>query len=335
MLNSRSFLLIIIIEIICFTAGNVSVYAESVSENADDHEMYQCTVSLKTFDEQKIITRFFGDKKIQRTDNESNETSVIQCENALLTISKGSLDFQNDEQAGIEGDILFDPDLPVEGNANPDENAEVQDLASWLREVCVSSDEEQLDMIHVESYESPKLREQLDQIGKVDTFLSDMMDENTFKDYQEFTKVEYELSFGGVPLLGGDEPGPSFYLDIAPPMYVIMQGLFGDGNLLYLNIEGIFDVISSEEVSLISQSEAEKNAKEALLTASPENENVVFQEKKLEYVLLPDWETESMWPTRMVPYWYFMYEKVDEDGYSSQYPVRINAITGGNMTYGE
>ena len=50
--------------------------------------------------------------------------------------------------------------------------------------------------------------------------------------------------------------------------------------------------------------------------------------------MIPDWTTEISKPIELRPYWCII-KNVEEDGEQYITADRINAITGGNLSYGE
>ena len=107
----------------------------------------------------------------------------------------------------------------------------------------------------------------------------------------------------------------------------------GDGKLIGVSIQEMFEQKSVYSTPILS-------SEEALGILQKEDEEIIsdktgeIEEIKLEYVMIPDWTTEISKPIELRPYWCII-KNVEEDGEQYTTADRINAITGGDLSYGE
>ena len=107
----------------------------------------------------------------------------------------------------------------------------------------------------------------------------------------------------------------------------------GDGKLIGVSIQEMFEEKSVYSTPILSSEEAlgilQKEDEEIISDKTGEIEGI-----KLEYVMIPDWTTEISKPIELRPYWCII-KNVEEDGEQYTTADRINAITGGDLSYGE
>lgn len=148
----------------------------------------------------------------------------------------------------------------------------------------------------------------------------------------EYIALEYEIEKNNILMMGREEPTQGYEIDVigAQPTYI--QVLVANGEILNLEAYGLVSVDSCEEVIILSE-------EEALDIASKEYEDILTSETrelmnvKLEYVAVPNWTMESPQPNKMIPYWCIINIIKGDEEYEDV--IRINAINGGNLSYGE
>ena len=150
---------------------------------------------------------------------------------------------------------------------------------------------------------------------------------------EEYTGLEYEILKDGIPVMGSEEPTQGYYLDIQQAIPAYVRVLMGDGKLIGVSIQEMFEEKSVYSTPILS-------SEEALGILQKEDEEIIsdktgeIEEIKLEYVMIPDWTTEISKPIELRPYWCII-KNVEEDGEQYTTADRINAITGGDLSYGE
>lgn len=284
-----------------------------------------CQITSRVLDEAIVCQTLFGDAVVEKETFETNDSVNISSGDASVWLSDGNLSYQNSENAAAVDGIIFRM-LSHESSENRKE-----DLQEWaameeiLGDVCGFEEGEAFKLVKAEKFDSSTLQEMCRQY-ELDT-------EDIVWEDGTYTALEYEISYGGIPLMGMSEPAQGYYMDIsgADPAYARI--LLGDEQLLSLEIQGLFAVQDYETVTIISQEEAQQIADEEmseLINGSTGS----WSGMRLEYVLLPDWSDPMAVPKELVPYWCLLYEQESEDGISMR-AVRINAITGGDLAYGE
>ena len=108
---------------------------------------------------------------------------------------------------------------------------------------------------------------------------------------EEYTGLEYEILKDGIPVMGSEEPTQGYYLDIQQAIPAYVRVLMGDGKLIGVSIQEMFEEKSVYSTPILS-------SEEALGILQKEDEEIIsdktgeIEEIKLEYVMIPDWTTE-------------------------------------------
>ncbi|MDY4205010.1 hypothetical protein [Porcincola intestinalis] len=331
-MNIKNWKCLVITFILCLSLAQLSFAAETAAEG--DVKWYE--MGLKSFEEEKLIDKLMEGRNYQREENDSNGWVSISCGEEYLGYGAGKLSYQKNDTSSTEGDLIFSFPLGLRGESKETarDQDKIEELSSWLMEICLTSENEQMNLVKSESYTAQQIQVQLDKALEYDDTLSGIIGNGVFKDYSKYVTFEYELSYERIPVMGYHELPEGFYMDIAAPTPVYIHGLVGDGSLIYLNMQGLFETKGSEKASMISQDEAQKTAMDSIADFIPDG-SVKLKENRLEYVPIPDWNSTSEAPQKLVPYWYFEFEAEDENGETITQPVRINAMTGGDLSYGE
>ena len=152
-----------------------------------------------------------------------------------------------------------------------------------------------------------------------------------WSDADEIYYMEYELTKDGLPIYSGiNEPGISMAVETfwtAETRITMM--LDKDGIRYIAGRGGIFDASPEAEAQTIISAEAALEAVKEIYVNTILSSQVTISRIWLEYVVVPDWEEQEQY--KLVPYWCVQIDS--PSGNSSA--ERINAITGGNLSYGE
>jgi hypothetical protein len=152
-----------------------------------------------------------------------------------------------------------------------------------------------------------------------------------WSDADEMYYMEYELTKDGLPIYSGiNEPGISTAVETNWTAETRITMLLDKDGIRYIaGRGGIFDASPEAGAqTIISAEEALEAVKEIYMNTILDSQ-ITISGIWLEYVVVPDWkETEQY---KLVPYWCVQIDSAS--GNSSA--ERINAITGGNLSYGE
>lgn len=146
--------------------------------------------------------------------------------------------------------------------------------------------------------------------------------------------LEFALNEHGLPVQGMNEQQQSFasgdvVFGVRP---YDLSVIISDGRILYLNQQNQYTVKSQKSSPIISKEEAIAIAQKDNSADSAQD----FPIKRcfLEYVQIPDWKSKIERPSKLIPYWCIEYQDPDEEDTGVESGTRINATTGGNLSYG-
>lgn len=154
---------------------------------------------------------------------------------------------------------------------------------------------------------------------------------NDWSDVDEIYYMEYELTKDGLPVYSGiNEPGISIAVETFWTAETQITMLLDKDGIRYIaGRGGIFDANPEAEAQTIISAEAALEAVKEIYVNTILSSQVTISRIWLEYVVVPDWKEKEQY--KLVPYWC-----VQIDSTSGNSSVeRINAITGGNLSYGE
>ncbi len=152
-----------------------------------------------------------------------------------------------------------------------------------------------------------------------------------WSDADEMYYIEYELTKDGLPIYSGiNEPGISMAVETFWTAETRITMLLDKDGIRYIACRGgIFDASPEAEAQTIISAEAALEAVKEIYVNTILSSQVTISRIWLEYVVVPDWEEKEQY--KLVPYWCVQIDSLS--GNSSA--ERINAITGGNLSYGE
>ena len=152
-----------------------------------------------------------------------------------------------------------------------------------------------------------------------------------WSDADEIYYMEYELTKDDLPIYSGiNEPGISMAVETFWTAETRITMLLDKDGIRYIvSRGGIFDASPEAEAQTIISAEAALEAVQEIYLNTVLSSQVTISRIWLEYVVVPDWEEKEQY--KLVPYWCVQIDS--PSGNSSA--ERINAITGGNLSYGE
>lgn len=175
-----------------------------------------------------------------------------------------------------------------------------------------------------EKYRQTKEYQEDAQRGKATTV-------DDWSDADEIYYMEYELTKDGLPIYSGiNEPGISIAVETFWTAETRITMLLDKDGIRYIaGRGGIFDASPEAEAQTIIGTEAALEAVKEIYVNTILDSQVTISRIWLEYVVVPDWKEKEQY--KLAPYWC-----VQLDSPSGNSSVeRINAITGGNLSYGE
>lgn len=152
-----------------------------------------------------------------------------------------------------------------------------------------------------------------------------------WSDIDEMYYMEYELTKDGLPIYSGiNEPGISMAVETFWTAETRITMLLDQDGIRYIAVRGgIFDASPEAEIQTIISAEVALEAVKEIYANTILSSQVTISRIWLEYVVVPDWKEKEQY--KLAPYWCVQIDS--PSGNSSA--ERINAITGGNLSYGE
>ena len=248
-------------------------------------------------------------------DEERDDYIVYLVESAYY--NAGSCSFQKEE---IQDLSFLDAEKAVQMGKE-----KIKELTGQYSEVLVaySLNKEILTELEEKYRQTQKYQE--DAQTRKETTVDD------WSDADEIYYMEYELTKDGLPIYSGiNEPGISMAVETFWTAETRITMLLDKDGIRYIASRGgIFDASPEAEAQTIISAEAALEAVKEIYVNTILSSQVTISRIWLEYVVVPDWEEKEQY--KLVPYWCVQIDS--PSGNSSA--ERINAITGGNLSYGE
>lgn len=310
--------------VFCITGCGSRAAPTAQEEKASD-TAFHCQIVPRVWDETMVCQTLFGDAEVEREKFETNDSVNLISGDSSVWLSDGELSYQKNENASTMNGIIFRmSSYDVQENRKND-SKESEKVEEMLVDICGIEEGEVFKLVNEENFDASTLQEMCRQY-EIDT-------EGINWEAEAYTALEYKMNYDGISLMGLDEPMQGYYMEISGVSPVYARILLGDGLLLSMEVQGLFDVQDKETITIISQEKAQQIAEEEISELI--NVNIKkWSGASLEYVPLPDWSDPLAVPKELVPYWCILYEQESDDGVSVK-AVRINAITGGDLAYGE
>ena len=331
----KKILLTMMLLTVC-ASGTNSIFA---TENVEKNEIEVYEISLKKFDYNKVC-EWLLEKEPQECNiiSQKNGSLIIESEESSVYVNEGTIEYKKDDMTSDIETLCFYYILPglidINEFVNADSGEMVDDsederIKNQIEHICEFKENETLQLIR-----SCKLsKETLVEVSeKLKQYGEENIDTSAWN-AEEYTGLEYEILKDGIPVMGSEEPTQGYYLDIQQAIPAYVRVLMGDGKLIGVSIQEMFEEKSVYSTPILS-------SEEALGILQKEDEEIIsdktgeIEEIKLEYVMIPDWTTEISKPIELRPYWCII-KNVEEDGEQYTTADRINAITGGDLSYGE
>ncbi|MCM1112594.1 MAG: two-component system regulatory protein YycI [Muribaculum sp.] len=152
-----------------------------------------------------------------------------------------------------------------------------------------------------------------------------------WSDADEIYYMEYELTKDGLPIYSGvNEPGISIAVETFWTAEIRITMLLDQDGIRYIAGRGVlFDASPGAEAQTIISAEAALETVKEIYVNTLCDSQVTISRIWLEYVVVPDWKEKEQY--QLAPYWCV---QIDSPSGNSSVE-RINAITGGNLSYGE
>lgn len=156
-----------------------------------------------------------------------------------------------------------------------------------------------------------------------------------FSEEDDVYYIEYAVKQDDIFLYSGiAEPQITMSIDAFWDFPVNVTMLIGNEGIRYFSYRNVLEKQTMDQIdgNIIS-------AEEALETVQKIYDNIILTEPLkiskvwVQYILVPDWK--DLKEIKLKPYWCIQIDSVDESGKTWSKAERINAITGGNLSYGE
>lgn len=341
MICRKKILIIMILSLgtwVCSGCKDIKSDQPANSQDMAQQEAFRYQISAKEFNREAVCDAVLENYDTDQIPQEQeNGTTIIDVGESSLLIGEGIVEYQKNSNASNIGSVFFYDIIPGLLDTVHDPKAEadtlksdagVTEMENKLAGICISGDKEKLNLNRAVKMGKEELQDVFAQLQKN----GEQIDEITEWEADEYIGLEYEIVKDDIPVMGLEEPDQGYKAEIwaAQPAYI--QMIIGDGKILYLSARGLVESGESEKVTVISK-------EEAIQIAEKENEEILsdtdweIEEVKLEYVSIPDWSAELPQPKELVPYWCIIQKSTGEETYKNA--VRINAVTGGDLSYGE
>ncbi len=297
-------------------------------------KLCQYPIVWKQFEKETISNLLIEnfDVAMMPEEQENGATIIDVGDCSLFFTSNGVLEFQNNQDAAnmatlffyyIFGDLTNEEIDFYEQAEQLQDTQDVKDSNDKL-EVMLGNDNFLLNRACKMSGEKLKaLEESLMQ-------MNEEMDIVENWETGDYLALEYTITQDNLAILGVDEPQQSYVVDLEAAQPAYIRILYSNGKILYVSMRGMTDIAGEgEEVRLITKEEAMELAQAA-------QENIISGdtwengEAVLEYIPVPDWTASLLEPEMLVPYW-----RIIQSNGEAESVIRINAVTGGNLAYGE
>lgn len=261
--------------------------------------------------------------------NSNTDISSIDIGNGSLTVGPGIVDYYKDDSSGNAGSVfeMLFINQPSDDQLAPAQYKDITD--KWeekITDLCEIEDSQVL---------QPQLVYKMSAADLKNSYASynDNSLENLEIDDGEYIGIDYSLTFDDIPLMNDTEPGEGYNADIWAAQACYIHLVIFDDRIVNLSCNGLFSYTKDETNSIISKDEAVSIIRQ-------EQDNVIsdsdpkISDCYLEYVEVPDWDSQNSDVVALVPYWCVI-QTYKEEGEETRTAARVNAFTGGELSYGE
>lgn len=324
-------------------ADNMRIDAD-VSQFNENVKIYEAVA--KEFSSDILSKYFFSDlSKVKQNDN-PNGTDLTAEDGSALFVGKGTFDYSSgksieDIEYLIQGAYMSELDYQ---NKNDEairslgEHQVVKNALAEIEQLYCPDENEKIEILNGIKIEAKKLLDrQKMEMEKMD--LQDYIDIGKYHEVDE-TMIpgdSYYLILGvsknGIPIMGMQEPYVSTADEDAIYENTYIKMVVDPTGIKSIRVAGAYSYVETDDATILSPEEACDTIKKKYDMQILTSENVITK-VWLEYVFVPDFKAENMFEKGMLqPYWCF--EILDEAGAEDSYAERINAVSGGDLSYGE
>lgn len=302
-----------------------------VSENATEYD-----ISLKKYDFQTLCQDILGNtEEYEISVDENIGIYTAEKENGgQLLVRNGSIDYYKDMNSNLIGNLIIDQimdsqDTVVSSLASLEEIKNRDDVKHIEKEInsYMKPDKGQLIICDAGSYSAKQLQEIENELVKIVGNAQDVVES---WDGEVYTALRFQIVLNEIPVFGRSEPEQGMYGEFNVNFQSYADIILCDGKLITLSIQNMYDIIAENEVKIISAENALNKIKQKY-TDIITSEKQTIEQIWLEYVAIPQWDSKSSEGQFWKLYWCFL--KRDEEG--CLWTERINAVTGGDLSYGE
>lgn len=322
---------------------NIRIDAD-VSGYRKDAQIYEAV--KKEFSSDILTKYFFSDlTKIKQNDN-PNGTDLTAEDGSSLFVGKGCFDYSagnniEDIKYLIQG--AYFSELSYQ-NKNPEtmqklcEDQVVKDALEKIEQLYCPEDNERIELLNGVKIESKKLLDR--QALEIEKFglqnLIDMGKANKV-DKTMIPKDCFYLILGvsrnEIPVIGIQEPYVSTADEDAIYENTSIEVLAGPMGIKSIRVAGAYTCTESETADVLPLEEICNTIKKKYDMQILSSEHLITK-VWLEYVFIPDFTAKDLLEEgKLQPYWCF--EIMDQEDPEESNAERINAVSGGDLTYGE
>jgi hypothetical protein len=299
--------------------------ADNISLNASVPKEERELFTYKVCDRPLDINEEAGVFGVKLENGEMNdENNFYDFGNgAYFSASDGNIEYVSDERYNTLNEMVYEYYQDDDSSDDNINKAQVERATELLTAGLKLSENEELYLIHAKKLDNEAYQE-----GK--KYLEEDMGFGEGKmEAKEADRIvsdsTYYYSFGikidGIPISNFKEASLNYTSEDSYGKQLSIEMIMDDNNVKYILSDGIEELESSEDKSLISIDEAISKLKEKYdVQIVPEKEEI--NNIRLEYIPLFDVNNSA---GSMEPYWCFYYKDGRTDAF--------NALTGGDLAY--
>ncbi|GAA4654308.1 hypothetical protein GCM10023142_14460 [Anaerocolumna aminovalerica] len=333
---------------------NMKIDADVIAPNSDEYFEYQLVE--KDFDIEKFSQLLFeNDSSIKKTLEDLPNPyikSIIETENGgQLVIWPNSLRFQSDSRMqNIEYLIGSKFYWEIDNKNYTDEelqkfiqNEQVKYNMERFEETYELGDNERLELVTAIEVTAESLIQEQNSLSQrpgydeeVKSGMREIVDDWT--GVEKLYYLEYNIIQNSIPMFGKKEALIQSSFAGASYQSSYISIILSDKGFEYLDIQGAWKVESADKIEIISAKKGIEKLKEKyanLIVSTESNISKIW----LEYIFIPNEHDESNSTGKLTPYWCYQRQYTDgvnEEGvtFYTYQADRINAVTGGDLAYG-
>lgn len=323
-------------------ADNLEIDAEVIYPSENELAVY--SVRRKIFDADSIRLFIGADRyTMEENPNYENSFTADTAEGSSLLVSEGYFSYIKNRERDEDVVSLIEDFL-----LKADDTGTVGELPFMNKKEAIALGKERIKELSGDSAEVIRIvamgNEELEKLQNnlldedsyqagIDNGKANMLDSFTGDD--DVYYIQYAVKQDDIYLYDGiTEPQISLAIDAFWDFSVNITVLIGKDGIRYFNYRNAFGepVMEKEKESIITADEVLHNIEkvyDGIILTGP----VTITKLWIEYVPVPDWEDLAQIELR--PYWCVRINSIDKEGENWSSAERINALTGGSLSYGE